>query len=77
MLNSDAQIQKLGETIRLQRHRIGLSQQEVADLAGVSVNFVRQVEAGKPSAHLNKILDILTAVGLQFELTAGNGRIKF
>lgn len=64
-----------GQAIREQRQTIGLSQQEVADLAGVSVNLLRQVEAGKPSAQLKKVLDIITAVGLQFILKPGNNRI--
>ncbi len=68
-------IQKFGEALRVQRHLLGLSQQEVADLANVSVNLLRQVEAGKDSAHFDKILDILTALGLQFQLTHGQQRI--
>ncbi len=62
----------LGSTIRLQRKKLGLSQEEVADLSGVSINLLRQIEAGKPTAQLAKVLDLLTAVGLQFVITAGN-----
>ena len=65
----------LGEALRAQRTRLGLSQQEVADLSGVSINVIRQVEAGKPRAQLTKVLDILTAVGLQFTITPGRAGI--
>lgn len=76
-LKSSALTKKFGESIRIQRKQLGLSQQEVADLALVSVNLLRQVEAGKASAHFDKILDILSAVGLQFQLMPGNQRISF
>jgi y4mF family transcriptional regulator len=66
----------LGAAIKTQRKALGLSQQEVADLSAVSVNLLRQIEAGKASAHLSKILDVLSAMGLQFSLTRGKSRIE-
>ena len=76
MGKTDTLFQDLGKAIRKQRETLGLSQQQVADLASVSVNLVRQVESGKSSAYLSKVLDIMTAVGLQFDLVPGNSRLS-
>lgn len=77
MSQNDDLMRQLGRAVKEQRQGLALSQQEVADLASVSVNLLRQVEAGKPSAHFSKVLDIITAVGLQFNLNPGHGRIVF
>lgn len=66
----------LAGAIRAQRARLGLSQQEAADLAQVSVNLIRQIEGGKATVRLDKLLQAMTAVGLQFDLTLGNGGIR-
>lgn len=57
--------EKFGELIRSERHRQGLSQQEVADLAGVSVRFLGDLERGKPSCELNKSLGVAETLGLR------------
>jgi HTH-type transcriptional regulator/antitoxin HipB len=66
----------LGICIRNERGRNGLSQTELAALAGVSLNFVSQLEMGKESARISKVLDVLSALGLQFSIELGNKRIE-
>ncbi len=48
----------------------GYSQQEFADLAGVGRRFVSDLENGKPTAEIGKVLQALTALGLDLELRA-------
>lgn len=60
-------------TIRARRTRLGLTQQEVADLAGVSTRFVHTVEAAKPSLRLDRLLDVLEVLGLGLQLTPSAG----
>ena len=44
--------------------RLGLRQEELAELAGCSTRFVHTVEAGKQSLRLDKLIDVLAALGL-------------
>ena len=66
---------KLGKAIRNQRKLLKMSQSELAVIANVSLNFVSQIENGKPKAQLCKILDVLTALGLQFNIELGKSGI--
>lgn len=50
---------------------LGLRQEELADLAGCSPRFVHELEAGKPTLRLDKVLDVLNAIGLHLELADG------
>ena len=68
-------IQNLGKAIQSQRKKLRLSQTELADLAAVSLNLVSQVEAGKTTAHISKVLDILHALGLRLTLEQGQERL--
>jgi len=61
----------LAEVVRARRHRLGLGQEELAELAGCSARFVHTVEAGKTSLRLDKLLDVLTALGLRLVVSRG------
>lgn len=50
------------------RRALGLTQQQVADLAGVSVRFVHTVEVGKPSLRLDRLLQVLEVLGLGLQV---------
>jgi DNA-binding XRE family transcriptional regulator len=53
----------LGERIKIQRERAGLSQQQLATLAGLSVSMVSQLEQGKkPDPRLSTVLAIADAL---------------
>lgn len=65
----------LGDAIRRRRRRLGLSQQEVADLAGCSERTVRAVEHGKATVRLDVLQQVMATVGLAFTLGQGNGEI--
>lgn len=54
----------LGRTLLLRRQHLGLRQDELAELAEVSERFVRELEHGKPSVRLDKVSEVLDALGL-------------
>jgi HTH-type transcriptional regulator/antitoxin HipB len=58
--------------VRLRRRQLGLGQGELADLAGVSERFVYALERGKPSVQLDKVMAVLSALGLHLELHRGS-----
>ncbi len=64
----DAPLHTLSARVRDRRKALRLTQDDLADLAGCSPRFVRALESGKATARLDKLLDVLDALGL--ELTA-------
>ena len=59
-----ATLNELGETIRAERRRQGLTQDELAQLSGVGINFVSQIERGKPTAEIGKVFAVLRMLGI-------------
>jgi HTH-type transcriptional regulator / antitoxin HipB len=59
----------LAAEVRARRGRLGLTQRDLADMAGVSERFVRFVEQGKPSVQLDSLTAVLETLGLELTLT--------
>jgi y4mF family transcriptional regulator len=55
---------RIAAAVRDRRRALELTQQDVADLAGVSERFVRFVEQGKPSVRVDSLAALLDALGL-------------
>ena len=75
MTRSGTAMKALGQAIQSQRSRMGLTQTDLANLAGVSLNFVSQVESGKTTARIGKVLDLLQSLGMCFSLEYGKQSI--
>ena len=60
---------ELGRIVRLQRRESALRQNELAALAGVGTRFVSELENGKPSLELGKVVKVLETVGLEISVT--------
>ncbi|MBW2257786.1 MAG: helix-turn-helix transcriptional regulator [Deltaproteobacteria bacterium] len=56
---------ELGHAVRARRERLGLRQEELAELARCSTRFVHTLETGKPTVRLDKVLAVLDALGLE------------
>lgn len=74
--NNQEGLKRLGVAIERQRKSLGLTQKALSELAGVGINFVGQVESGKPTAHISKVIDVLKALGLQLTLEIGKAGIE-
>lgn len=61
---------ELGLLIRERRHELRLSQQQLADRAGVGRPWLVSVEAGHARAELGKLLALLAELGLVLDLSA-------
>jgi y4mF family transcriptional regulator len=59
----------LGRLIRDQRKRQGLRQTDLAAIIGASHVFVGDVEKGKPSVQLGRVLRLLDELGLELRLS--------
>jgi HTH-type transcriptional regulator/antitoxin HipB len=66
----------LGDEARRRRVELGLRQEELAALAGVSTRFVHTLEQGKPTLRLDKVLAVLGQLGLDLVLEPGVGTIR-
>ncbi|MDQ4114382.1 MAG: helix-turn-helix transcriptional regulator [Actinomycetota bacterium] len=56
---------EIGELVRSVRKTLGLTQAELAELAGVGRRFVIELEAGHGRAELRKVADVMRTVGLE------------
>jgi len=61
--------QRLGELIKAYRKYNGLTQAEFAALAGVGNRFISDLENGKPSVQLDKVLQVLSSLGLELHIS--------
>lgn len=64
---------KLAKLSRRRRKELGLTQLELAELAGCGPAFLYALERGKPTLRLDKVLDVLSVLGLRIRLEAGKG----
>ena len=56
----------LASAVRNRRRELNLTQEELADLAQVAERTVRAIEAGKQTIQLDKAVQVLGAIGLEF-----------
>lgn len=54
----------LGELLRKKRKAQHLTQGQVAEYCGVSVKFISEVERGKETAEIGKVLYLLGTLGI-------------
>lgn len=57
-------IEALGRSIRAARRQSGITQQDLADLAGIGVRTVRAIESGTGNPSLGAVVTVANAVGL-------------
>lgn len=61
----------LGRAIRLRRKKLGLTQAALARYAGCGLAFLYELESGKPTVRLDKVLAVLQVLGLTLTLELG------
>lgn len=57
------------EAFERRRRQLGLTQADLADLAGVSDRSVRALESGKATMRLDVVTAVAEALGLELHLT--------
>jgi HTH-type transcriptional regulator/antitoxin HipB len=58
----------LGSYLRERRHSSGFTQGQLAERAGVSRRWLSELEAGKASAEVGRVLRVVAALGLYADL---------
>jgi y4mF family transcriptional regulator len=72
----ESALETLAQRIRSERKSQGLSQTELANIAGVSLNFLSQLESGKSTAQLDKVLLVIHSLGLELHIQYGKQGIS-
>jgi y4mF family transcriptional regulator len=63
----------LGLIVRRERKAQKLKQTELAAVSGVGIRFIVDLEAGKPTLQLEKVLRVVTTLGCAITITPPAG----
>ena len=64
---------ELGQLARERRQQMALTQLDVAGLSNTGNRFIVELEQGKPTLQLQKVLDVLSLLGLEVVIRAKSG----
>ena len=53
----------LSQFVKERRKKLGITQQELAERAGLGIRFVREVEQGKTTLRMDKVNQLLSMFG--------------
>jgi len=59
---------EIGAIIATARKRRGLTQTSLAQALGVTQNWISEIERGKDTAHIGKVLRVLSYLGVRLEV---------
>ena len=68
------QTEGVGRAVRKARRQIGLRQAELAALADVGARFVSELENGKSTVELGRVIRVLQTLGLELDIVARDWR---
>lgn len=63
-------VEQIGVVVQQARLAQGLRQDQLAAAAGVGVRFLVELERGKPTVRLAKVLAVLDALGLRLQIAS-------
>jgi y4mF family transcriptional regulator len=66
---------ELGAIVRDQRKRLALKQLDVAGLGNTGNRFIVELENGKPTVQLQKVLDVMALLGLELVVRPKGSRV--
>lgn len=66
---------ELGAIVRAQRKHLALKQLDIAGLGNTGNRFIVDLENGKPTVQLQKVLDVMDLLGLELVVRAKAARM--
>lgn len=69
-------VEEIGALVRQARLAQGLRQEQLAAAAGVGLRFLVELERGKPTVRLVKVLAVLEALGCRLDVTGPPGTAR-
>lgn len=64
--------QDIGDILRQTRKAMGITQKDLALTSGTGLRFIIDLEKGKPTCQLAKVLTVLQTLGIQIQLVSPN-----
>lgn len=64
---------RIGQIVRDERKEMGLRQDELAAASGVGLRFIVELERGKATAQIGKVLTVLAALGCELQIRRPDG----
>jgi len=58
----------IGELVKNTRKSMGVTQKDLAMTSGTGLRFIIEMEQGKPTCQLGKVLTVLQTLGIKIEL---------
>ncbi len=65
--------QQIGKSVRYTRKKMGVTQKDLALTSGTGLRFVIDLEKGKPTCQIGKVLIVLQTLGIVLALQAPGG----
>ncbi len=66
----------LGQIVREQRHALSLRQVDLAGIGNMGNRLIVDIEKGKPTVQLQKVLDVLDLLGLELTVNRKSARAR-
>jgi HTH-type transcriptional regulator/antitoxin HipB len=63
----------IGRIVRDERKELGLRQDELAATSGVGLRFIVELERGKATLQIGKVLTVLAALGCELQIRRPDG----
>ena len=67
---------KIGEFVKTARQRLGVTQRSLALTSGTGLRFIIELEKGKPTCHLGKVLAVMNTLGISISVSIPAGSKK-
>jgi len=61
--------EKIGQMIKDTRKQLGVTQKTLALTSGTGLRFIVDLEKGKPTCEIGKLLTVLHTLGMKLEIT--------
>lgn len=74
MVKKEDNLEKIALMVREKRKSSGLTQAMAAALCGVGTRFFVELEQGKQSLHIGKVLKVLNGLGLTLDVRSRGSR---
>jgi len=62
-------VSEIGEKIKERRDTLGITQPDLAEMAGVNINTIYNIESGRGNPTLSKLNNVLNILGMEITLT--------
>ena len=60
---------QIGEMVKATRKSLAVTQRDLAMTSGTGLRFIIELEKGKPTCQLSKVLTVLNTLGITIKLT--------